>query len=411
MTNYIAGGFCLVALRFLSYFSSTMYMVALPVIMMKLHSPAAFISWSFFSFMLGSLVAQLVAAPFSDYFSRRYTLTICLLGFMFGCLITAIAKTDSLFIIGRLMQGIGIGCVPGLANSIINDACTLKHSRDKNVATAKILATLGLIISWATSIGMIITASLVNDISWQAVFYFLMIFSGLILFVMMKILLHFDEHINPDKIDLKKTLRLYQEIFTNPKLLCYSGTFGLMLSILYIYLLLSSSILFHQHLSLIKIALLTLIPSTGYALGKLLNLLLPSYLKARHSLVIGPLIAVVFSLLAALACVEQESLAIILPLIGCLFMGIGSTSPLTIARIMALYPNNTTMASNAQIIILSACSLVITYLAIFFHIHSELSLTVFMSGICLAALFISALYSFMRSQEKHPSVIRIELGP
>ena len=101
--------------------ASDMYVPSLPSIANKLQVSAIAVKWTLSVYLFGFASLQLVYGPLSDGFGRK---PIFLLGFAIGILgsfLCAIATNISLLLVGRLIQGMGVGAGATLGRSIVQD--------------------------------------------------------------------------------------------------------------------------------------------------------------------------------------------------------------------------------------------------------------------------------------------------
>ena len=93
---------------------------ALPQIQQSLHTSEGSVGWILTAFLLSASVATPIVGRLGDMYGKERLLIIVLLLLALGTLISAIASSLWLMILGRVIQGIGGGIFP-LAFSIIRD--------------------------------------------------------------------------------------------------------------------------------------------------------------------------------------------------------------------------------------------------------------------------------------------------
>jgi EmrB/QacA subfamily drug resistance transporter len=93
---------------------------ALPQIQQSLHTSESSIGWVLTAFLLSASVATPIVGRLGDMYGKERLLIIVLLLLALGTLISAIASSLALMLLGRVIQGIGGGIFP-LAFSIIRD--------------------------------------------------------------------------------------------------------------------------------------------------------------------------------------------------------------------------------------------------------------------------------------------------
>src|SRR4051812_13261883 len=93
---------------------------ALPEIQTSLHTSESGVGWILTAFLLSASVATPIIGRLGDMYGKERLLMIVLLMLAFGTLISAVASSLWLMILGRVIQGAGGGIFP-LAFSIIRD--------------------------------------------------------------------------------------------------------------------------------------------------------------------------------------------------------------------------------------------------------------------------------------------------
>src|SRR5204862_5020294 len=93
---------------------------ALPQIQSSLHTSESAVGWVLTAYLLSASVATPIIGRLGDMYGKERLLMLVLLMLAFGTLISAIASSLWLMILGRVIQGAGGGIFP-LAFSIIRD--------------------------------------------------------------------------------------------------------------------------------------------------------------------------------------------------------------------------------------------------------------------------------------------------
>ncbi|MGH2964006.1 MAG: MFS transporter [Solirubrobacterales bacterium] len=99
---------------------------ALPQIQDSLHTSESAVSWILTAFLLSASVTTPIIGRLGDMYGKERLLKIVLLLLAVGTLISAIASSLTVMLVGRVVQGVGAGIFP-LAFSIISDE--LPHER------------------------------------------------------------------------------------------------------------------------------------------------------------------------------------------------------------------------------------------------------------------------------------------
>jgi MFS transporter, DHA1 family, multidrug resistance protein len=222
-TSYKYAWFCGGTLT-LCWFITTMYLPAISHLEAALHTTPFMIKTIISLYFIFFFIGQVVWGPISDKYARNKVLLIALLLAWIGTLLCSIATNAGVFLIGRSLQGLGIGAVPALSRSMVNDLYP------KNVVI-KVLIYLSSIVAIASAIAPVIGAQLLNLISWRSIFIFQLLF-GLILIVINGIAIkQFYPHVNNRHSN--HPLLNYFHVIQNKKVIFY----------LMIYILISGSLI------------------------------------------------------------------------------------------------------------------------------------------------------------------------
>ena len=142
------------------------YLPSLPYIATYFKASPILAQSTFSYFMLGMGLSHFIFGPISDKYGRRIPL-LCGIGIsIVGSLICASSQTITALILGRLLQGVGIGCCNSVGRSLIRDV----YEAEK---MAKIGSLVGMI-----SILIMITSPVLGGFvfeyyGWQANFWVL----------------------------------------------------------------------------------------------------------------------------------------------------------------------------------------------------------------------------------------------
>ena len=93
---------------------------ALPEIQASLHTSEGAVGWILTAFLLSASVATPIVGRLGDMYGKERLLLVVLMLLALGTLISAVASSLSLMILGRVIQGVGGGVFP-LAFSIVRD--------------------------------------------------------------------------------------------------------------------------------------------------------------------------------------------------------------------------------------------------------------------------------------------------
>lgn len=125
MSKNLPKTFILITILFgisaLSGISSDMYIAAFPAMSCYFGISPSLMKWTLSLFFIGLACSQLVYGPLSDYMGRKKIMVVGFVIFLFGCLLCLNGKSFSIFLIGRFIQGCGVGATACLSRTILRD--------------------------------------------------------------------------------------------------------------------------------------------------------------------------------------------------------------------------------------------------------------------------------------------------
>jgi MFS family permease len=113
--------------------------------------------------VFGALSAQYV----SDTYGRRKTFLVAATGFIFGVVITGIAQTYSVLMLGRMLVGLGVGVGLAIDPLYIAEISPAKH-RGELVTWSEIALNVGIVLGFSMSI---ILAPIADGTEWRWMFF------------------------------------------------------------------------------------------------------------------------------------------------------------------------------------------------------------------------------------------------
>ena len=118
-------------------------------------------------------LSQLVYGFLSDKYGRRIVAISGLSIFMIATLSAAMAKQIDFFLLARIFQGIGIGCAGPVASAMTRDIASGKE-------LTKMFSYISLAIFITPVAGPLLGSYLQHYIGWQAIFYFIFLYTMII---------------------------------------------------------------------------------------------------------------------------------------------------------------------------------------------------------------------------------------
>ncbi len=148
---------------FLASMEGTVVATAMPTIVGQLGGLSIY-SWVFAIYMLASTTTVPIYGKLSDIYGRKGVYTICVGLFLAGSILCGQARTMEQLIAFRAVQGLGAGGMLPLAFTIIGELFTLEQR-------ARMQGLFSGVWGVSAVIGPLIGGFLVDQVSWQWVFY------------------------------------------------------------------------------------------------------------------------------------------------------------------------------------------------------------------------------------------------
>lgn len=185
---------------------------ALTIIATGLNTSINNVQWSMAIYMLGVAISLLFYGPLSEAYGRKKPLLFGITLMMCGSLISSFAPTISILIIGRFIQGLGGGASAGMWRSIFRDVFS-------GEVMAKYASYMVIWVTFVIPAAPTLGAYLMHLFSWRAIFAFLFIYAGVIIFT---ILFYYEEtnvHYNRKNLQFFYIKQSYKTLLTHREFL------------------------------------------------------------------------------------------------------------------------------------------------------------------------------------------------
>ncbi len=263
----------IIFLMTMSQLAITIYLPSMPALVKSFHTGHAAIQLSLTVFLIAYGFSQFIYGPLSDIYGRRVIILIGLMIFLIGTLGCIFANNTTIFLISRIIQGLGIGCGDTMGRAILCD-------RFDNKAFIKAAATIGMAATITPFVGPLVGGYLEVYFNWHFSFIIMLLYA---LIILISIFYYFPESKPLDQfveVDFKNIIHSYQFIFRNrvflgffvPGLVCFVGEM--------LYNIVSPFLIVQQlHLSAITFGWLTLFTIVGLFIGTLITRFTSHYFK------------------------------------------------------------------------------------------------------------------------------------
>ncbi|KAI1088168.1 MFS general substrate transporter [Rostrohypoxylon terebratum] len=186
---------CLALLALIVAWDTTALSVAIPVIAAQLQATTLEAFFASIAFTLAVAISQPLYLSISDAIGRKAPLYVGMILFTAGSIVFAVARSMTVLIVGRLIQGLGGGGLDILQEIIIVDMTSLKER-------PMYLAVMALPIAVGSIMGPIIGALLCQFVTWRWLGWINLPFVGPAIPLALLFM-----HLKPIDLDLKTKFR------------------------------------------------------------------------------------------------------------------------------------------------------------------------------------------------------------
>lgn len=149
---------------FVGMLSETSLNIALPNLMAQLNVSVGTVQWLVTGYMLIIGIVLPLSSLLTRWFTTRQLIIFALLDFTVGSIISALAPTFAILLIGRMIQGIATGLILPLMFTV----ATLIYPPYKLGAA---MGMIGLVIMFAPAIGPTLSGIILGKLSWHWIFW------------------------------------------------------------------------------------------------------------------------------------------------------------------------------------------------------------------------------------------------
>jgi DHA1 family 2-module integral membrane pump EmrD-like MFS transporter len=204
------------------------YSASLPAMVEGLNTTAALIQLTFSAYLLAQGISQVISGPLSDRFGRRRPLIISIIVYLVGSCMCLFAPGVSVLLVGRLLQGLGMGCAAISAPAIIGDSYTGEKF-------AKASSLVFIVYSLVPIVAPVIGGYLQQWLGWRANFALLLMFPLAALIVIMLRLPETHKPTSENDISIKNLKRNYVRLLSNNNFVVAVITMAILWSIIIVF--------------------------------------------------------------------------------------------------------------------------------------------------------------------------------
>lgn len=153
----------LAATGLIAAFMQTLVTPIIPSLPKLLDTTAADASWVLISTLLAAAISTPISGRLGDMYGKRRIVLLLLAIMMAGSIISALSNTLIPMVVGRVLQGIGLGVI-ALGISILRDVV---HPKNLGGAVALVSATLGV----GGALGLPLAATIAQTVDWHWLFW------------------------------------------------------------------------------------------------------------------------------------------------------------------------------------------------------------------------------------------------
>lgn len=264
-----------------SSFGIDMHLPSLPSMISAFHTTRHAMQLSITIYLLGMLIMQLLYGPLSDKLGRKPVILFGLVIAVIGSIMCALSQHIELFLIGRLVQGIGAAVGMGLGRSLISDVM----SRQKMAVYGSYAS---VFLTAAIMIAPVIGGYLQHGFGWQANFIALTVFFGIATILVWFGLPETLHTRNDTPFSIKLLVGNYGVLLKSPVFLSFTLFSGLSLGTVMAYTTISPFLFQIQyHLSPVVYGWLGVMIGAANMIGKALNGSLVKRVDIHYGIWIG----------------------------------------------------------------------------------------------------------------------------
>lgn len=205
----------LLVIASLAHITADMYVPSMPAIVTALKSNPSMIQLTLSVYLFGFGASHLFYGPISDRIGRRKPILFGMGLTLIGGMICFIAPSIEILIIGRFLQGCGVGACTSVGRSLTRDLLSGPH-------LARLGSLMGMVMVFVTASAPTLGGYIQNYFSWRINFLVLFVFTSFAWFYIWKILPETHQYFDPTATKLKNVIKNYIFLLTNKSFMGYT---------------------------------------------------------------------------------------------------------------------------------------------------------------------------------------------
>jgi DHA1 family bicyclomycin/chloramphenicol resistance-like MFS transporter len=208
-------------LMFVSQLANYVLAPAFPQLPKEFGAPVADVQQLIGVFLAGFALVQLIVGPISDTFGRRPAVVTGLVLFVTGSGICALATTLEVLAVGLLIQAMGAGSFPTLAQALLRDRYELR-------AVVGVMSVLSAVMAVTVAATPLVSSLILDNLGWRAMFEGLFILVAPLIVVIPLILPETLPREARSAIHPREIAKAYGKLLGNRPFMAFALSLGLM---------------------------------------------------------------------------------------------------------------------------------------------------------------------------------------
>lgn len=195
--------------------AAEIYVPSLPAITRQFHANSGMIQLTLAIYLFSFSISQLIYGPISDRIGRRKPLLFGIGISVVGSAICFFAPNVLILILGRLIQGFGLGACNSVGRTLSRDLLS-------GELLARLGSQMGMISSFVVAAAPILGGYIQHYLSWRITFLFIMFYTAIILYLIARKLPETIQQRNPQATQFIVVFKNYFTILRHPVFIGYA---------------------------------------------------------------------------------------------------------------------------------------------------------------------------------------------